>query len=89
MGNFLYQQGLAQAHNLAGAMPEKMRELQQLFATEAKKYRVFPLDDTRLSRFTSVRPSYSPGRTEFAYTLPVANIPLPETGPAPSPLNRS
>jgi arylsulfatase len=34
-----------QAHDLAGRMPDRVREMQTLFATEAGKYHVFPLDD--------------------------------------------
>jgi hypothetical protein len=70
-------------------MPDKLRDLQQLFTMEASKYNVFPLDDTRLTRFISHKPSYSPGRTEFTYTGELIYVPFPETGTAPSLLNRS
>lgn len=40
----------AQAHDLAGEYPEKLRELQQLFMIEAAKYNVFPLDDRMTER---------------------------------------
>ncbi len=79
----------AQAHDLAAKMPDKLRDMQQLFTMEATKYRVFPLDDTRLTRFISEKPSYTPGRSEFVYTGEVSNVPFPETGSAPSLLNRS
>jgi arylsulfatase len=78
-----------QAHDLAAQMPDKLRDMQQLFTMEAAKYRVFPLDDSRLTRFISQKPSYSPGRTEFTYTGEVSNVPFPDTGTAPSLLNRS
>ncbi|HET7718253.1 MAG TPA: arylsulfatase [Bauldia sp.] len=78
-----------QAHNLAAQEPDKLRDMQQLFIMEATKYRVFPLDDTRLQRFASEKPSYSPGRTEFNYSGTVMNVPFPDTGTAPSLLNRS
>lgn len=39
----------AQARDLAAEYPEKLAELQQLFAEEARKYNVFPIDD-RLGR---------------------------------------
>ena len=78
-----------QAHDLAAEMPDKLRDLQQLFTMEANKYRVFPLDDTRLTRFISEKPSYAPGRTEFTYSGTVMNVPFPDTGSAPSLLNRS
>jgi arylsulfatase len=78
-----------QAHDLAAEMPDKLRDLQQRFIVEATKYRVFPLDDSTLPRFLSEKPSYSPGRTEFTYDAQVMNVPFPQTGTAPSLLNRS
>jgi len=78
-----------QANNLAASMPEKLRAMQQLFTLEGTKYQVFPLDDSTLSRFISDKPSYSPGRTLFTYTGPLANVPFPDTGSAPNLLNRS
>jgi len=41
----------SQAKDLSKQMPEKLRELQQLFLIEAAKYNVFPLDDRRYERF--------------------------------------
>lgn len=78
-----------QANDLAAKMPDKLRDMQQLFAMEATKYQVFPLDDTRLTRFISHKPSYSADRTLFTYTGELSNVPFPETGSAPSLLNRS
>ena len=78
-----------QANDLAAKMPDKLRDMQQLFTMEAAKYQVFPLDDTRLARFISHKPSYSPGRTVFTYAGELSNVPFPDTGSAPSLLNRS
>jgi arylsulfatase len=78
-----------QAKKLAAAMPDKLREMRELFTLQATKFNVFPLDDTRLERFISTKPSYTPGRTEFTYTAPIADVPFPGTGSAPSLLNRS
>jgi arylsulfatase A-like enzyme len=78
-----------QANDLAAKMPDKLRDMQQVFAMEATKYQVFPLDDTRLTRFISHKPSYSAGRTLFTYSGELSNVPFPETGSAPSLLNRS
>jgi len=78
-----------QADDLAGAMPDKLRDMKELFSMEAAKYRVFPLDDTRLTRFISEKPSYSPGRTVFTYTGELANVPFPGSGGAPDLLDRS
>jgi arylsulfatase len=41
----------SQARDLSKEMPEKLRELQELFLIEASKYNVFPLDDRRYERF--------------------------------------
>jgi len=79
----------SEAHDLAVKMPAKLSEMQQLFTTEATKYRVFPLDDSRLTRFISEKPSYSPGRTEFTYSGTIMNVPFPGSGSSPSLLNRS
>ncbi len=42
-----------QAHDLAEAKPDKLRELQRMFLLEAIKYNVLPLDDRRVERFNS------------------------------------
>ena len=78
-----------QANDLAARMPDKLNEMKELFALEAEKYRVFPLDDTRLSRFISDKPSYTPGRTEYTYYGEIANVPFPGYAGAPPVLNRS
>ena len=41
----------SQAHDLAKAQPEKLRELQRLWLIEATKYNVLPLDDRGAERF--------------------------------------
>jgi len=79
----------SQSNDLAAKMPDKLRDMQQLFLMEAAKYQVFPLDASRLTRFISDKPSYNEGRTTFTYTGPIANVPFPGTGGAPSLLNRS
>lgn len=78
-----------QANDLAAKMPDKLRDLQQLFIMEAGKYNVFPLDDTRLLRFIGNKPSYTPERTVFTYSGELTNVPFAEVGNAPSLLNRS
>ena len=42
-----------QARNLAAEDPEKLRELQRLFLSEATTYKVLPLDDRRFERFNA------------------------------------
>jgi len=43
----------SQAHDLAAAQPERLRQLQRLFLLEASKYHVLPLDDRRFERFNA------------------------------------
>ena len=38
-------------------MPDKLREMQELFLVEAAKYKVFPLDNYFLQRVSTPRPS--------------------------------
>jgi arylsulfatase A-like enzyme len=78
-----------QANDLAARMPDKLREMQQMFMLEGAKYQVFPLDNTRLERFIAAKPTYSPNRTAFTYTGEVTNVPFPTTGASPNLLNRS
>ena len=73
-------------NNLAASNPQKLKEMQDLFWVEARKYQVLPLDASKFTRFVAPRPSIAAGRTEFNYTLPVTGIPL---GDAPSFLNTS
>jgi arylsulfatase len=43
----------SQARDLSKEMPEKLRDLQDLFLIEAAKYNVFPLDDRLYERFNA------------------------------------
>ena len=67
-------------NDLAAKQPEKLKELQALFMTEAAKYQVFPLDNSAFTRLVTPRPSAVAGRTVFTYSgenagIPVANAP--------------
>jgi arylsulfatase len=67
-------------NDLAAQNPTKLKELQDLFMVEAKKYQVLPLDNSILERMLTARPSATAGRTEFTYWgetsgLPVGNVP--------------
>jgi arylsulfatase A-like enzyme len=74
-------------HNdLAETNLEKLKELQTLFATEAARYHVLPLDSSKISRLLATRPRLTDGRTVFTYTRPVTGIPY---GGAPSIIDRS
>jgi arylsulfatase A-like enzyme len=72
-------------NDLATKNPDKLKELQALFQTEAAKYNVFPLDNSVLTRAITPRPSATAGRTLFTYTGVNAGIPV---GNAPSILNK-
>ncbi len=58
----------SQYNDLAAKMPDKLKEMQALFATEAAKYNVFPLDNRAFARLLTPRPSAVAGRTVFTYT---------------------
>ncbi len=75
----------SQNNDLASQMPDKLKEMQALFLTEAAKYQVLPLDNTGFSRLLTPRPSAVAGRTVFTYTGENTNIPV---GNAPSILDR-
>ena len=60
----------SQAHDLAGEMPEKLAELQQLWLEEARKYNVLPLDDRRIERFNAElvgRPELVKGNSQLLF----------------------
>jgi arylsulfatase A-like enzyme len=45
----------SECHNLADSFPEKVRELTELWWSEAEKYQVLPLDDRYLARYRANR----------------------------------
>ncbi len=73
-------------NDLAAKMPDKLRELQELFMVEASKYNVFPLDNSVLPRIIAPRPSATAGRNTFTYSGELSGLPESD---APSILNRS
>ena len=72
--------------DLAAKMPDKLRELQDLFIAEAEKYNVFPLDNSVLPRIIAPRPSTTAGRNTFTYSGELQSIPYSD---APDILNKS
>jgi arylsulfatase A-like enzyme len=77
----------SEAVNLASQQPEKLKELQALFYSEAARYNVLPLDNRKSERMdVSTRPSLNPARTEFTYLARVKRI---TEGAAPDLKNRS
>jgi arylsulfatase A-like enzyme len=71
--------------DLAAKMPDKLKEMQALFLTEAAKYNVLPLDNTAFVRLQTPRPSAIAGKTVFTYTGENSGIPL---GNAPDILDK-
>jgi arylsulfatase A-like enzyme len=66
----------SQSNNLAAKSPDKLKELQDAFDIEAKKYNVYPLDSSFASRVDpAIRPSLTRGRNEFIYYPGMIRIP--------------
>src|SRR6267142_3466738 len=76
----------SQSNDLAAKNPDKLKELQALFLSEAAKYQVLPLDNSILPRLTTPRPSATAGRTEFTYKGMNPGIPAEN---APSIMNKN
>jgi len=76
----------SQNKDVAAQNPEKLKELQDLFMVEAKKYQVLPLDNSILERILTARPSATAGRTEFTYSGEVSGLP---DGSVPNTLSKS
>jgi len=65
---FNVQEDPTQFNDLATKMPDKLKQMQDLFYAEARKYNVLPLDNTTLARWNTPRPSLTAGRTVFTYS---------------------
>jgi hypothetical protein len=72
--------------DLAAKMPDKLKQLQNLFYLEAAKYDVLPLDNSTLTRWDSPKPSLTAGRTLFTYSGELSDVP---GSTAPNILNKS
>ncbi len=75
-----------QADDVAAKYPAKLKEMQNIFWAEAKKYQVLPLDASIASRLVTPRPSITAGRSEFTWSGELTGTP---NGDAPSILNAS
>lgn len=64
-----------QSNDLAKQQPDKLKELQDLFYSEAAKRDVLPLDNSTLARWNTPRPSLTAGRTEFTYSGELSGVP--------------
>jgi arylsulfatase len=73
-------------NDLAAKNPDKLKDMQQLFLTEASRNNVFPLDNSMLPRVLTPKPSYIAGRYLFTYTGEISGIPPSN---APNILGRS
>jgi hypothetical protein len=62
-------------NDLAAKMPDKVRDLKELFMVEATKYNVFPLDNSFTARAATPRPSSTAGRIEFTYSGESSGLP--------------
>jgi len=85
----LYQvsDDFSEASDLASKEPAKLKEMQDLFWTEAEKYNVLPIVNSRIDRFdVNNRPSLTAGRDEFTYFPGLVRIP---EGAAPDLKNKS
>jgi arylsulfatase len=79
----------SQAKDLAAQNPAKLRELQDLWWSEAARYSVLPLDGRKTERLSAElqgRPSQTGKRTSFTYYPGVLGVPA---GSAPNVLNKS
>ena len=62
-------------NDLAAKMPDRLRNMQELFLVEAQKYNVFPLDNSFVARAATPRPSSTAGRTVFTYSGELSGLP--------------
>ena len=62
-------------NDLATKMPDKVRDMKELFLVEATKYNVFPLDNSFSARAATPRPSATAGRTVFTYSGESSGLP--------------
>lgn len=77
----------SQAQDLAAEMPDKLKDLQLLFYTEAARYNVLPIDNSKTERLDpAIRPSLTRGRKSFSYTAGMVRIP---EGASPDIKNKS
>jgi arylsulfatase A-like enzyme len=62
-------------NDLAAKMPDRLRDMKELFLVEAQKYNVFPLDNSFSARAATPRPSATAGRTVFTYSGESSGLP--------------
>ena len=72
--------------DLAQKEPGRLKDLQNLFTSEATKYNVFPLNNGGMMRVFAPKPNPAAGRNLFTYSGELANV---GWGAAPSLLDQS
>jgi len=73
----LYQISLdySQALDLAASRPDMLKQMQELFLKEARRFQVLPLDPRSSERLSpALRPGLTPGQTVFTYYGPTLNL---------------
>ena len=75
-----------ESNDLAATMPDKLKQMQDLFYAEATKHDVLPLDNTSLARWNTPKPNLTGGRKVFTYSGELIGV--PNSG-APSILNKA
>jgi arylsulfatase len=75
-----------ESNDLAAKMPDKLKEMQDIFYAEAAKNNVLPMDNTTLTRWNAPKPNLTGGRTEFTYAGGLTGI--PDSG-APNIINKA
>jgi hypothetical protein len=73
-------------NDVAAKVPDKLKQMQDLFYAEAKAHDVLPLDNSSLTRWNTPRPNLTGGRKVFNYSGVLTGV--PNSG-APSILNKS
>ena len=75
-----------ESDDLAARMPDKLKEMQDLFYAEAQRNQVLPLDNSTLARWNTPRPSLTAGRKVFTYSGELSGVPA---SGAPDILNKA
>jgi arylsulfatase len=65
----------SESNDLATKMPDRLRDMKELFLVTAQKYDVFPLDNSFSARAAAPRPSSTAGRTVFTYSGESSGLP--------------
>jgi hypothetical protein len=82
----LQKEDPTETSDLAAQNPDKLKQLQDLFYSEAAKYNVLPLDNSTLARWNSPRPNLTAGRKVFTYSGELTGVPA---SAAPSIIGKS